>query len=145
MYRVACLIGCTLLVAACETRTTEPAENQWEASLQGEVGWEHIGGTATVVSAPGTGVFVATAQITGDESGAVRPWHVHFNTCAEGGGIVGSDGDYPRLEVGANGTATASVTIVQPLELGANYHVNVHHSDGDLGTIIACGDLVLTS
>lgn len=141
MYRIACLAICGLGLVACEdTVRSDPVS--WEAVLVGEPGWEHLSGSA-VVQSTSPGSFMASAELAGDAPGAVRPWHVHFNSCAAGGGIVGADGDYPRLEVGADGAATASVTVAQPLAVGAAYHVNVHLSDGDLATIIACGDLVL--
>jgi hypothetical protein len=66
-----------------------------------------------------------------------------FNTCAEGGGIVGVDGDYPRLQIGADGSAGATATVPQPLSTGAAYHVNVHLSEAEMDVIIACGDLVI--
>jgi superoxide dismutase, Cu-Zn family len=142
-----CLLAVAgLALAGCDGDTTAtPVEREWQAQLSGAVGWEHLGGEATVVFVPGTGSFVAGAELTGDQPGAVRPWHVHFNTCAAGGGIVGQDGDYPRLVVGSDGRATATVAVTQPLQVGALYHVNVHLSNAELATIIACGDLVLVN
>jgi superoxide dismutase, Cu-Zn family len=147
MYRTTCLMAaCSFLLVACETSTTAaPMEREWQAVLQGEAGWEHLSGSAVVVAVPGVAPFAATMELSGDEPGAVRPWHVHVNSCAQGGGIVGQDGDYPRLSVGAGGTATATVTVAQALSAGASYHVNVHRADDDLPTIIACGDLVLAN
>jgi superoxide dismutase, Cu-Zn family len=146
MYRFVCLIAAGVFLAACNDGVSPgPVERQWQATLEGIDDWEHLSGLSVVEFTEGTGSFAASAEIEGDEPGAVRPWHVHFSTCAEGGGIVGVDGDYPRLEVGADGTASASATVPQPLQVGASYHVNVHLSEAEMATIIACGDLVLTN
>jgi hypothetical protein len=133
------------VLASCDTLTIVDPPVTWQATLTGNPGWEHLSGTAQVQQASATANFSATAQIQGDAAGAVRPWHVHNNTCAQGGGIVGADGDYPRLNVGAGGTATATATVPAGLVRGAAYHVNVHLSVAEMGTVIACGDLAITS
>jgi hypothetical protein len=115
---------------------------QWSTDLVGTPGWEHLDGSADVQTTPGTNTFTAFAELQGDEPGAERPWHVHVGTCATSGGIVGEDGDYPRLIVGADGSAEASASIGMILDAGESYHVNVHLADDDLATLIACGDLV---
>jgi len=146
MYRVMCLIVGSFGLIACNNGiTTDPVDREWQATLAGVGEWAHLEGSSTVVATPGLVGFDAEATIEGDTPGAVRPWHVHFNTCAAGGGIVGAEAAYPRLEVGPDGTASASVAIAEPLQVGAAYHVNVHRSNEDLATIIACGDLVLTN
>ena len=135
------------ILTACSDDPTEPVpdpnEFEWAATLQGTQGWEGLNGEAGVVWVEGQNQFAAAASITGDESGSIRPWHVHRNTCAEGGTIVGADGDYPRLTVGANGAATASATVPMAIDTTASYHVNVHLSPAEMGTIIACGNLNL--
>jgi superoxide dismutase, Cu-Zn family len=113
----------------------------WNATLAGNPGWEHISGSANVNQLIGSSGFTASAAIQGDEPGALRPWHVHFGPCQSGGAIVGADGDYPRLAVGADGMATSTASIARTLNPNAPYHVNVHVSDNELSTLIACGDL----
>lgn len=115
--------------------------HEWSADIQGLGEWADISGEAEVRWEEGEEEFTATVDIENDAPGAVRPWHVHFNDCATGGDIVGADGDYPRLTIDEDGTASASVTVPQSLGPEARYHVNVHLSDEDLATIIACGDL----
>jgi hypothetical protein len=133
------------IFTACNDDPTElepePDEFEWAAALQGTVGWEQLTGQAEVVWVEGETQFEATASISGDESGSIRPWHVHHNTCAEGGSIVGADGDYPRLTVGENGAATASATVPLAMDTTASFHVNVHLSPAEMGTVIACGNL----
>jgi hypothetical protein len=133
------------ILAGCDSLTVVDPPVTWQATLTGSPGWEHVSGTAQVQSAAATANFAATAQIQGDAAGAVRPWHVHQNTCAQGGGIVGADADYPRLTVGAAGTATATAAVPAGMATGAAYHVNVHLSVAEMGTVIACGDLSITS
>jgi hypothetical protein len=139
------IVASVILVACGTDGTGITGEREWQAVLQGGAGWEHLSGSTVVRSIPGTVGFTATAALSGDEAGVVRPWHVHFNTCAQGGGIVGQDADYPRLTVGANGSATVTVTVPHSLDPAASYHVNVHRADNDLATIIACGDLSLVN
>jgi superoxide dismutase, Cu-Zn family len=146
MYGKICMVvAVSVGLVACDSTTADPVEREWQGVLQGEPGWEQLSGSTVVQSMEGTSAFTAMVELAGDTPGAVRPWHVHFNTCAQGGGIVGQDGDYPRLTIGAGGGATASVTVAQSLAVGASYHVNVHRGDDDLATIIACADLVLVN
>lgn len=132
-----------VVLAACDTSTAvDPAaEWQWHGLLQVEAGWEHVTGQAATGWIEGRPTFLAGAEIAGDEAGAVRPWHVHHNTCAEGGGIVGSDGDYPRLIVNAQGEAIVITEVPVGINPAADYHVNVHLSEEELDVIIACADL----
>jgi superoxide dismutase, Cu-Zn family len=132
-----------ILVAACNgaVDTTPPTQFEWQTALVGGAGWEHLSGESSVEWTEGLVGFHATARIAGDEEGAVRPWHIHFGTCGTGGGIVGADGDYPRLAVGADGTAQVSIQVAQPLSTATSYHVNVHQSESQMEVIIACGDL----
>jgi superoxide dismutase, Cu-Zn family len=131
-------------VGGCGNGTTpSPQEFEWETSLQGNPGWEHLSGQATVVWVAGVQEFFTSMQITGDLPGAVRPWHVHHNTCEAGGGIVGGDGDYPRLNIAADGSASVSTTVPVGLNSTAAYHVNVHLSEAEVETIIACGNLTV--
>lgn len=130
------------LMAACGDGATAPTpELEWEATVVGVDGWEQLLGEATAVAFAGAPQFATTMVLVGDEPGAVRPWHVHHNTCTEGGGIVGADGDYPRLQVDAAGQAQVTTTVPAGLDPAANYHVNVHLSEAEMQVIIACGDL----
>lgn len=137
------LASAAILFAACNgaVDTTPPTDFEWQTDLVGVTGWEHLSGESTVEWTEGMVGFLATARIEGDEAGAVRPWHVHHGTCGTGGGIVGADGDYPRLAVGADGTAQVSVQVAEQLSTGASYHVNVHQSEAQMEVIIACGNL----
>jgi superoxide dismutase, Cu-Zn family len=115
---------------------------RWRAPLQGEPGWEQLGGEGEVIWVETTNQFTSSVVITGDEPGAVRPWHLHFDSCEAGGPIVGADQDYPRLVIGEDGTDSQTVTIGMRIEPDAPYHINVHLSDAELETIIACADVI---
>src|SRR5688572_30132924 len=115
-------------------------DHQLTANVEGLEGFEQLGGDAQVDWTEGEQQFVAVANLTGDEPGEARPWHVHFGSCATGGGIVGT-GDYPLLMVDDDGNASATATIMFELDPSVAYHINYHLSADDLGTLIACGDL----
>jgi len=126
---------------ADETETTEveTTEVEWQAMLDGQPGFEDVSGTATAnVDANRTHV---TINVSGAPAGGTHPWHVHEGACGTGGGIVGDAGAYPALEVGEDGSASASAHVERGLTAGSAYHVNVHASPEDLATIVACGDL----
>lgn len=143
MLRLGSALVALTVLAACDTGTApDPiAEWQWHGFLQAEAGWESLSGQAATAWIEGRQTFVAGAELSGDEAGEVRPWHVHHNTCAEGGGIVGSDGDYPRLVIGAQGEAVVITEVAAGLDPAADYHVNVHLSEEEMDVIIACTDL----
>lgn len=115
----------------------------WTADIFGIAPFQYVGGSAEVSTEIGTFEFGATAEIFGDTPGAVRPWHVHFGTCASGGDIVGLDSDYLPLVVDGAGADIVSVIVPEPLDVNAFYHVNFHLAPDRQDVIIACGDLVL--
>lgn len=115
----------------------------WRANIDATFSGDAINGVGIVSQTIGEQSFTAAVRIRSDVSDAVRPWHVHFGTCATGGGIVGDDAAYRRLVMDNDGTATSSATIGVALDPRAPYHINIHESDAAFNTIIACGDLVL--
>lgn len=142
------LIVALAVVGACDDDDPvipdpDPEEFTWEATVTGLDVYEQLQGQGAAEWTEDATEFTTTMEIAGDEPGAIRPWHVHDNTCEVGGGIVGDDMAYTRLVIGEDGTASAADTIPLALDPAADYHINVHLSDEELGTIIACGDLVL--
>jgi hypothetical protein len=132
-------------LAGCPSDPVAPPAptGEWFGVIQGADGWEHLSGQSGFIWTEGATTFETFAQIEGDEVGAVRPWHVHENTCAAGGDIVGSDADYPRLVTDATGVATVVTFVPRGIDPNADYHVNIHLSVDEMETIIACGDLTL--
>ncbi len=120
-----------------------PATTVWRATLVDVDTNTNISGDASVLQVEGESSFDASITIHNDTSTCSRPWHVHFGTCATGGGIVGDPAAYPELVADSAGNASATATVATTLDPGQPYHVNVHYSDSQFDRIIACGDLVL--
>lgn len=114
--------------------------DRWTATLEPR-GGTNVTGTANVMAGTGAGTTMAEVTLNGAPANGVHPWHIHAGTCASGGDIVGPPADYPPLNADANGTATASATVNVAAPTTGEYHINVHMSPTDLGTIVACGDL----
>src|SRR5688500_1767706 len=137
------LLAGMVVLAACSARSEDgdPVGDRvgdWDATLSPSNN-SGVRGTSSAQSVGvGTG---ARININNATPGAVHPWHIHVGTCASGGGIVGSASDYPALTVSSSGTASADATIGAALNEQTAYHVNVHRSPTDMGTIIACGNL----
>lgn len=117
---------------------------EWTADVFGIGDFSTIGGSADVTYEIGTFEFGATANIFGDVPGAVRPWHVHFGSCADTGDIVGIDSDYLPFVTDSSGADQVSVIVPEALDPNGVYSVNFHlgTTGTDFDTIIACGDLV---
>lgn len=116
---------------------------EWRATIVGTGQYSQLSANGIVRQTVGVQLFTAEVTVRGDVANAVRPWHVHFDTCGTGGGIVGEDRAYPRLMTGSDGMATSTVRIPVALDPAASYHINIHESDAAFNNIIACGDLVL--
>ena len=111
----------------------------WNARLTGKDAFPGV--FATARAAVLENETTVTISLTGGTAGASHPWHVHTGTCASGGPIVGEPSAYPPLAVGSEGRAEASSRIGVRLNEASSYHVNVHRSPSDMGTIVACGNL----
>jgi hypothetical protein len=121
---------------------TPPPVMRWQASVTGTPQFEAARADATAIrTVGGTTVEI---RFAGGEPGATHPWHVHHGSCAQRGGIVGEPAEYPPLQVGTDGTATATALVEFELQEGQPFHINVHRSPAELGTIVACGELVET-
>jgi hypothetical protein len=122
---------------------TQQAEHRWSVSFEGTGEWEDVSAMSYVQWAAGASSFTANLRVSGDESEAVRPWHVHQGTCAQGGEVVGGGAHYPALNMDSGGSAEATAVVATALDPAARYHVNVHRSPSEMNTIVACGDLVM--
>lgn len=54
----------------------------------------------------------------------------------------GGPDEYPPLSPGPDGKGTVTATFEASLDPEAVYHVNIHRSEEEIGTIVACGELV---
>lgn len=114
-------------------------EETWNAALTGVAG---SGVTGTANARESGEMTHATVSITGAQTGANHPWHIHEGVCGDGGPIVGPATAYPVLSVGANGRASAQAHLANiELNEASSYYVNVHASPANLGTIVSCGAL----
>jgi hypothetical protein len=113
---------------------------QYSANL-GAMNGSTVHGTATVHSMAADQQTV-NVQISGGTPGATYPWHIHTGSCSDGmTPVVGNGALYTALGTSGDGTASVTVTIPVTLDPNQRYHVNVHASPTDMGTIVACGDL----
>ena len=121
-----------------DIRTDKKAGEEWTADLRGSGEWAGVNGRANGREAAGD--LTVTATLNGLAAGGTHPWHVHEGKCGSGGPIVGPPTAYPALRSGSDGRATATATLRVSLNEARDYHVNVHLSPTQMGTIIACGD-----
>lgn len=104
------------------------------------VGGSSAHGTAMIHSMGGK--QRVEVQLSGAPAGATLPWHIHSGSCADGmTPIVGSPSLYTAIGTSGDGTGSIMADIPVTLAAGQRYHVNVHASPSDMGTIVACGDL----
>jgi hypothetical protein len=100
-----------------------------------------VHGTAAIHSMT-AGQQTVELQLSGATPGATYPWHIHSGSCSDGmTPVVGNPSLYTALGTGGDGTASLTATIPVTLDPAQRYHVNVHASPTDMGTIVACGDL----
>jgi hypothetical protein len=132
------------VLAGCTRDTDENTDVtvQWLSDLAGTGQWSNLRGEALVLSLESPEVFTATAELRNGTAGDVYPWHVHAGSCGSRGGVVGKAASYPPLMIGAEGDDSVTVTLPARIARDSAYHVDVHLSDGDGATVIACGDLV---
>lgn len=144
LIAVLVLASCTARSEGDDVDDMDTGITDWSAQLAPQAGTD-IRGTSnvqSVVVAGFTSTTAAAVSIAGADVGARHPWHVHSGSCASGGPIMGPAAEYPVLMVGADGRASASADLAIGLDDDADYHINVHRSPTDLGTIVACGNLV---
>lgn len=102
-----------------------------------------ISGTVTFAERA-NGFTLVTVALEGTSDGDSHPSHIHHNTAAEGGGIAV---DFNPIDGGTGMSRTniralnddTPITYAELLEY--NGYVNVHLSSGNLGTLIAQGDI----
>jgi hypothetical protein len=139
MRRLSLLISSALVLGAPSALAESAAEQRWQAELQGQGEFQDLNGQAEATSAEGS--TTVRTSIAGAPGGGTHPWHIHEGACGSGGSIVGSPGAYEPLQPDSEGQASTEAQIDVALEPDQDYHVKVHASPEDPGTIVACGDL----
>jgi hypothetical protein len=147
------LAVCTLGLIACGGggRAVEinpqdaVAGTRWNATLAtpaGLVGASQVRGTGWMAQRDrDSNRTRASVSIENAVPGGRHPWHVHVGQCGSNGGIFGAPDAYQPLDVGGNGRAESTADLALPLPASGQYHINVHASSSNMGTIIACGNL----
>ena len=140
------------LVAACGGNRAvqiDPEQQvigtRWNATLATPaelVGASQVGGSGWMApDGRDSGRTEASVTITNAVPGGRHPWHVHVGQCGNDQGILGQAGAYPVLQVRSNGQAEAAARLELPVPTSGQYFINVHASEANLGTVIACGNL----
>ena len=104
------------------------------------VGGSGISGTAMIHGMNGR--QMVELSIMGAPASATLPWHIHSGSCADGmTPIVGDPSNYTALGTSNDGTARIMADLPITFVAGQKYHINVHKSPTEMGTIVACGDV----
>ena len=93
-------------------------------------------GVATIIESVG-GVLVVL-DLIGAPDGIAQPAHVHFESCANIGGVK-----YP-LTSPVNGYSETTLDIsMADIQAGLPLSINVHKSDQEASVYVACGNIVM--
>lgn len=139
------ILSAAVFISACDDEEDPGPQltgNNKEYTLR-SISNPAISGTVTFAERDDDQVVV-TIELTGTQSGSMHPAHIHAGSAAAGGPIVL---DFEDVDGGSG----MSETIVSALNDGTpvtfddllNFdgYVNVHLSSGDLGTLVAQGDI----
>jgi hypothetical protein len=117
--------------------------NRWRATMSSPPqlsGAVQIDGTAWMTDS-GDGGTRLNIELRNAAPGGIHPWLVQYGRCGADRGIFGSMSDYQALEVGRDGTASATTVIEEPLPEDGSYSVAVLASPTNRDLVIACGNL----
>lgn len=145
---VLCAVACLGLTACAKNSVKiDPSSavelaSRWNGTLavpEGMAGVVQIRGS-TSMSAEGDQTHAAI-EIHNATRGGVHPWHIHAGRCGSNGPILGSASAYPMLKVGGDGKSEADAKLSMPMPLNGDFYVNVHASESNMQTIVACANL----
>jgi polyisoprenoid-binding protein YceI len=117
---------------AAEPTTTAESEAPITVDLSEQNG-SGQSGTATLESMDG-GMTHVTIELSSPPADP-QPAHIHSGTCAELGDVV-----YPLTNVEGGSSETDVAAPLEDLQ-GADFAINVHMSEADIGNYVACGDI----
>ena len=83
----------------------------------------------------------AGVTISNAVPGGQHPWHVHRGRCGADQGIFGPADAYKPLKVGDNGRGSSTAELSMQSPKTGEFFVNVHASQRNMATIVACGNL----
>ena len=122
------VIGIAYVVLYTGTSITMPINAQNDSGESGTVVLsDSRGGAKIVITLAGTPEEVA------------QPAHIHEGTCSALGPVA-----FPltSLQGGFSETKLADISLDQLLAPGPSFAINVHKSETELGSYVACGDIV---
>lgn len=124
---------------------SQPVATRWNGTLSTSselVGVVQVRGTAWMGADEKDGNRTnAHVDLRNAVPGAVYPWHVHRGQCGTDQGIFGPADAYKPLKVSGNGRAISDAELPVPMPKTGDFFVNVHASDRNMKTIVACGNL----
>ncbi len=112
---------------------TTPVSGGWTADVQG-VGGHSLSGFATVTLV-GADQTRANLTLSGAQPGTTYDWRLRAGACGDEGAPI--QGTFPELETSDAGTASATVTLDQGLDVDGSYTLEVVSDD----QVVACGDM----
>jgi hypothetical protein len=136
------------LLSACDSSesgmSTEAVPDQisYELTAQSNEGAapDGVGGTVTFWRAgPNTTLVTLNLDANATAGGVSHPAHIHNNSVSDGGEVE----YYLSAVNGSSPNGTTARKIGEPIEFFADFdgHVNVHESPGEIGTLVAQGDI----
>lgn len=131
-----------LAIASTAAVAMSPFHLEWEGKIAGKDGSKITGEASMKEGADGKTTEV-NVMLMGDENGATRPWHVHVGSCAKGGGVFGGGKSYTPITTEGMGHGMSKAILPVALPDTGSYYVNIHESAGNMGKIVACGDLMM--
>lgn len=141
MRRFAVIAAGVAVVTVTSVAFAVSAHASWSGKIAGKDG-SKITGEATMKSTADDAGAEVNVMIMGDEAGVTRPWHVHIGSCAKGGGVLGGGKSYTPVAMDGSGHGMSKATLPIAVPDTGSYYVNIHESAGNMGKIVACGDLV---
>lgn len=136
------LVALAIPVAGCggddEEATETPTATEGEAgeSVMIELSEQSSSGesgTATL-EAVSSGMTRVTIELE-NAPAEPQPAHIHSGSCAELGDVV-----HPLTNVEGGSSETEVAASLEDLQSG-DFAINVHQSEADIGTYVACGDI----
>lgn len=131
-------VGLAVLSTSAFALTTHYAS--WSGKIAGNEGAKITGEVSMQPTADGAGTDVSV-MLMGDAASVTRPWHVHMGSCAKGGGVLGGGKSYTPITTDGSGHGMSKSTLPIATPDTGSYYVNIHESAGNMGKIVACGDL----
>lgn len=117
--------------------------NRWRATMDSPPqlsGAVQIDGNAWMADGDDGGTRVHI-QIENAAPGGIHPWLVQRGRCGADLGLFGAASDYQALEVGGDGTASATTVVQEPFPEDGTFSVLILASPTNRDLVIACGNL----